>query len=165
VGKREGGRGDSRIELLLEVLDQAFDRKSWHGTTLRGSLRGVTPEEAIWRPAPDRHNIWELTLHTAYWKYAVRRRLSGQEMGSFDRKPSNWPEVPEPADIRAWKRDVALLEHEHHQLREVVQTMSPRDLDTRSPKGVWRYAEEIHGIAAHDLYHTGQIQLIKRLMK
>lgn len=156
---------DPRLELLLEVMDQAFDHKSWHGTTLRGSLRGVTAEEAVWRPAPGRHNIWELTLHTAYWKYAVRRRLSGEAMGSFDRKPSNWPEVPTPADVRAWKRDVAFLENEHRQLREVVRTMSPADLDRRSPKGVWRNAEEIHGIAAHDLYHTGQIQLIKRLMR
>jgi hypothetical protein len=133
------------IELLLEVLAQAFDQKAWHGTTLRGSLRGLTPKEAVWRPAPGRHNIWELALHTAYWKYAVSRRLAGEAIGSFGRKPSNWPAVPEPADSRAWKRDVALL-------------------DLRSPRGVWTNAQEIHGVAAHDLYHTGQIQLIKRLM-
>jgi hypothetical protein len=84
------------IELLLEVLDQAFDQKAWHGTTLRGSLRGLTPEEVVWRPARGRHNIWELALHTAYWKYAVSRRLAGEAIGSFGRKPSNWPAVPEP---------------------------------------------------------------------
>ncbi|HEU5305031.1 MAG TPA: DinB family protein [Gemmatimonadales bacterium] len=156
---------DPRIELLLEVMDQAFDQKAWHGTTLRGSLRGVTPDEAQWRPAPGRHNIWELALHAAYWKYAVRRRLAGEAMGSFDRKPSNWPEVPQPADLRAWRRDVALLEAEHRKLRDVVRAMPPVRLDQRSPKGVWRNVEEIHGIAAHDLYHTGQIQLIKRLMR
>jgi hypothetical protein len=103
-------------------------------------------------------------LHAAYWKYAVRRRLAGAEIGSFDRSPSNWPAVPEPADLAAWKRDVACLEAEHRKLREVVRGMSSKALDQRSPKGVWRNAEEIHGIAAHDLYHTGQIQLIKRLM-
>jgi hypothetical protein len=146
-------------------MDQAFDHKSWHGTTLRGSLRGLTPGEALWRPAPGRHNIWELTLHTAYWKYAVRRRLAGDALGSFDRKPSNWPEIPQPADARALKRDVAFLENEHRQLRDVVLRLGPADLDRRSPKGVWTYAEEIHGVAAHDLYHTGQIQLIKRLMR
>jgi hypothetical protein len=156
---------DPLIELLLEVLDQAFDRKGWHGTTLRGSLRGLTPMQALWRPAKGRHNIWELTLHTAYWKYAVRRRLAGDAIGSFERKPSNWPEVPDPADIRTWKRDVSFLESEHRKLREMVQGMSVADLARRSPKGVWTSAQEIHGIAAHDLYHTGQIQLIKRLMK
>jgi hypothetical protein len=156
---------NSVIELLLEVMGQAFDQKSWHGTTLRGSLRGVSSDEAMWRPAANRHNIWELTLHTAYWKYAVRRRLAGDAVGSFDRKPSNWPAVPDPADSKAWKRDVALLESEHRKLREVVEKLRPSQLDLRSPRGVWTNQQEIHGVAAHDLYHTGQIQLIKRLMK
>lgn len=160
-----GRRTDPRTELLLEILDQAFDRKGWHGTTLRGSLRGVTPVEALWRPAPGRHNIWELTVHAAYWKYAVRRRLAGDAAGSFARKPSNWPEVPATPDDRAWKRDIVLLEGEHRLLRDVVRTMPPARLDERSPKGVWTNAEEIHGVGAHDLYHTGQIQLIKRLMR
>jgi hypothetical protein len=155
---------DPRIELLLEILDQAFDRRGWHGTTLRGALRGVTPAEALWRPGPDRHNVWELTIHAAYWKYAVRRRLAGQATGSFERKPSNWPDIPDPPDLKAWKKDIALLEAEHGTLRRVVSGLSAADLERRSPKGVWTYAEEIHGVAAHDLYHTGQIQLIKRLM-
>jgi hypothetical protein len=161
---KESRSANSLIAMLLEILDQAFDRKSWHGTTLRGALRGLTPEEALWRPAPGRHNIWELTLHAAYWKYAVRRRLGGDAIGSFERKPSNWPDIPDPADARAWKRDVAFLESEHRKLRETVSGLTPSDLTRRSPRGVWNYGEEIHGIAAHDLYHTGQIQLIKRLM-
>jgi hypothetical protein len=165
MGRPGGGRSaDAVIELLLEVMDQAFDRKSWHGTTLRGSLRGVTPENALWRPAADRHNIWELTLHTAYWKYAVRRRLAGEAIGSFDRRPSNWPAIPEPPNQRAWKRDVAFLEDEHRKLRAVVAGLRPAQLSRRSPRGVWTNMQEIHGVAAHDLYHTGQIQLIKRLM-
>ena len=158
------GRLDDRIELLLEMLDQAFDRKGWHGTTLRGSLRGMDAEQALWRPAPGRHNIWELTVHAAYWKYAVRRRLVGDAMGSFARKPSNWPAVPTRADQKAWKLDIRLLESEHRLLRECVRTLPPARLEERSPQGVWTNAEEIHGIAAHDLYHTGQIQLIKKLM-
>jgi hypothetical protein len=158
-------RPNSLITLLLRVTDQAYDQKSWHGTTLRGSLRGLIAEEALWRPGQGRHNIWELTLHAAYWKYAVRRRLAGDGIGSFERKPSNWPEVPTPPDARAWKRDVAFLDAEHRKLRAVIADLTPAALQQRSPKGVWTNAEEIHGVAAHDLYHTGQIQLIKRLMK
>lgn len=163
-----GGRErrlDPRIELLLEILDQAYDRKSWHGTTLRGALRGVAPEEALWRPAAGRHNVWELTLHTAYWKYAVRRRLTGQAVATFARKPSNWPALPDPPDASAWKRDVAFLDGEHRLLREAIHTLPVAKLAALSPKGAWTNAEEIHGVAAHDLYHTGQIQLIKRLMR
>jgi hypothetical protein len=161
VSAKEPG---SLIALLLRVMDQAYDQKSWHGTTLRGSLRGLTAEEVLWRPGPDRHNIWELVLHAAYWKYIVRRRLAGDSVGSFERKPSNWPAVPQPADGSAWRRDVSFLEGEHKKLRDFVARLSPVALDVRSPRGVWTAAEEIHGVAAHDLYHTGQIQLIKRLI-
>ena len=78
------------IQILLALVDEAFDRQAWHGPTLRGSLRGVTPAQAQWRPAPGRHNIRELTVHAAYWKYAVRRRLNGEKRGSFALKGSNW---------------------------------------------------------------------------
>ncbi len=64
---------DPQIRLLLRELDQAYDKKAWHGTTLRGSLRGLTVKEARWRPARGRHNIWELVLHAAYWKYERSR--------------------------------------------------------------------------------------------
>jgi hypothetical protein len=156
---------DQSIALLLEILDQSFNRKGWHGTTLRGALRGVSYTDALWRPAPGRHNIWELTLHAAYWKYAVRRRLTDGAASSFDRKPSNWPAIPESANATSWKRDVVLLEVEHRKLCDAVRTLDPGELGRLSPRGVWTLAEEIHGLAAHDLYHTGQIQLIKRLMR
>src|SRR4051812_28458931 len=152
------------IALLLRIMDQAYDQKSWHGTTLRGALRGLTTEDALWRPGPNRHNIWELTLHAAYWKYIVRRRLAGDSVGSFERKPSNWPDIPQPADSSAWKQDVSFLKSEHRKLRDLVAGLGAAALSVRSPRGVWTAAEEIHGVAAHDLYHTGQIQLIKRLM-
>ena len=162
---RSRSRGaDPRIDLLLEMLGQAFDQRGWHGTTLRGSLRGVTAAQALWRPGRGRHNIWELAVHAAYWKYAVRRRLAGDAIGSFGRKPSNWPAVATTPDARAWKEDIRLLEAEHRLLREVVRTLPPARLDAHSPQGVWTNAEEIHGVAAHDLYHTGQIQLLKKLM-
>ena len=158
-------RGDQRIGLLLEIMDQAFDARGWHGTTLRGALRGVSPAQALWRPAPGRHRIWDLALHCAYWKYAVRRRLAGDAVGSFPRTPSNWPDVPEVPDATRWNADVRLLVAEHAALRAMVAGMAPAKLARRSPKQTWKNIEQIHGVAAHDLYHTGQIQLIKRLMR
>ena len=131
----------------------------------RGALRGVAVREALWRPGPDRHCIWELVLHAAYWKYAVRQRLAGGSRGAFPRRPSNWPAVPERADARAWKADLALLESEHRALRIAVQTLPPVRLAARSPTRKWTYADLIHGVAAHDCYHTGQVQLLKRLQR
>src|SRR6266545_5982745 len=96
-------------QLLLDAVDEAFDRRSWHGTNLRGSIRGLSREVARWRPAPDRHNIWELVVHAAYWKYAARRWLTGEPRGSFSLEGSNWWPRPEEDTDRAWKRDVDLL--------------------------------------------------------
>ena len=154
------------IDLLVRVLDQAFNAKGWHGTTLLGALRGQTPETALWRPVPDRHNIWELLLHAAYWKYVVRRRITEAEgRGAFSRSPSNWPAIPKPATVAALRADVRFLKEEHAALRDAVVRLPPRRLTRRSPKGEWTYGELIHGVAAHDLYHTGQIQLLKRLQR
>ncbi len=153
------------ISLLLHIVDQAFDTKAWHGTTLRGALRGLTPEVALWRPASGRHNIWEYLLHAAYWKYIVRRRLTRDRSIRFPRTPSNWPSPPDPVTAKSLKADIRLLVEEHRLLREAIAGFPARRLNAKAPESQWTYGEHIHGIAAHDLYHTGQIQLVKRLSR
>lgn len=151
------------MTLLREMLEHAFRGRGWHGTTLTGALRGVTPAQALWRPARRRHNIWEIVLHAAYWKYAVRRRLVGGSVGGFPRSPSNWPVAPTKPSTVQWRADRQLLRATHDQLLEAVRDFPTRRLVERAPGGHWRFQELIHGVAGHDLYHTGQIQLIKRL--
>jgi len=159
--KRTTRRGD--MGLLLRLIDQGFDHQAWHGPTLAGALRGVTWRQALWRPHQARHNVWELTLHTAYWKYAVRRRLVGGPQGAFPRAGSNWPELPKSPGERAWKADVALLKSEHRTLRETIAALPAAVLGKRGGRGRWTNAEMIHGVAMHDLYHAGQVQLLLRL--
>lgn len=153
--------------LLLRLLDQAFDRRAWHGTNLMGSLRGVGVEEALFRPNLHRHNVWELAVHAAYWKYAVRRRLTGEKRGSFAYEGSNFFPRPDErgASESAWKDDLRLLKRTHRELREVVAKLTPRDLARLSPKKSWTVADTIAGIASHDIYHTGQIQILRRLFR
>lgn len=147
---------------LLAILDAAYDRKSWHGTNLRGSVRGVTIGQAAWRPSSRRHNIWELVVHCAYWKYVALRRLTGASRGSFALKGSNWF-VREGPDDRRWREDVALLDRMHRELRAEVARLPPTVI-ARTPRGstVSNFTL-LSGVAAHDLYHAGQIQLLKRL--
>ena len=163
-----GGRGgrqrtSSSIALLLDVMDEAFDRRAWHGTTLRGSLRGMTVSAAIWRPAPTRHNVWEVVLHCAYWKYAIRRRLADEPRGTFALPGSDWFELPDPTTDGAWREAVELLRAEHRRLRAVIADLSPGVLEQSAAGGRSRRVSLIRGIAAHDLYHAGQIQLLKKL--
>jgi hypothetical protein len=149
--------------LLLRAIDQGFDHVAWHGPTLWGAIRGVTAQQAAWRPGRGRHNIWELVLHTAYWKYAVRRRLVGGGHGTFPRTGSNFPALPEVLDQRHWRADVRLLKDQHRRLRSVVAALPASALGRRLGKTKWTGSETVHGIAMHDLYHAGQIQLLKRL--
>lgn len=155
----------SEMAWLLHQLDQAFERKSWHGPNLRGSLRGVTAAEAAWRPGPSRHSIWEQALHAAYWKYAVRRRIRGEAKGSFPLKGSNWFARPEPGklDEASWKADLKLLSETHRSLREAVAGLAPELLPTIPAGSATTFRDLILGIAFHDVYHAGQIQLLKRL--
>lgn len=156
---------DPAVEVLLAALDRAYDRKSWHGTNLKGSLRAVPLEVAVWRPAPERHNVWEYAVHAAYWKYAVRRRITGEPRGSFALEGSNWFERPEPdrATEAAWKADRRLLDEEHRRLRDAVARLSATDLARKPPGGKIAFLDLVTGAAAHDVYHAGQIQLLKRL--
>ena len=151
------------IDVLLDLLDRAYDRKSWHGPNLRGSLRGVEATAAAWRPAAGRHNIWEVVVHAAYWKYIVRRRLLGEKRGLFPLKGSNWFPRPVTATSAAWRADVALLEQTHRALRAAVAGLRCGDLAVTPRGSRVSNREMIGGIIAHDVYHAGQIQLLKRL--
>lgn len=146
------------LNLLLANLDGAYLTRGWHGPTLRGAIRGLSAGDVSWRPGEGRHNIWELTAHAAYWKYIGRRRLSG-ERARFALKGSNWIPAPETIDEASWQRVVQLLDDEHRLLREVIASLGDADLRDRKKLRL------LYGVAAHDVYHTGQIQLVKKLMR
>ena len=143
---------------ILSLLEEAFDRKAWHGPNLWQALKGVTAEQAAWRPGPGRHNIWEETLHAAYWKYAVRRRLESGSRGGFVLKGSNFFARPEPGKLteKAWNEDKAILRNEHEALRKAVAVALKKPLAPKLGHMLW-------GVAFHDVYHAGQIRLLRRL--
>jgi hypothetical protein len=144
---------------ILALLDEAYEKRTWHGPNLKQSIRGVTAKQAAWRPGPRRHNIWEETLHAAYWKYAVRRRIEGGKRGSFVLKGSNFFARPEKGKLceAAWCADKRLLEREHKALREAVARV------LQTPRGT-KLLRQLYGVAFHDIYHAGQIRLLRRLV-
>jgi len=147
-------------QLVLALLNEAYEKKTWHGPNLKQSIKGVTAQQAAWRPGPGRHNIWEVALHAAYWKYAVRRRIQGGKRGSFVLKGSNFfprPEKGKPSEA-AWAADRKLLEREHRALEATVAEV------LRTPRAA-KLMHQLYGIAFHDIYHAGQIRLLRRLME
>jgi hypothetical protein len=153
----------SDIDQLLAIVDAAYNRHSWHGTNLRGSIRGLTPAVAAWRPAANRHNIWEIVVHAAYWKYIGLRRLTGGARGSFPLTGSNFFERRTGLTDAQWKADVKLLDAQHQALRAAIAGLSARELKATPPGSKVSNFSLLSGVAAHDLYHAGQIQLLKRL--
>ena len=148
-------QSDAVRDLLLNALDYAFDKRSWHGPNLTGAIRGVDSKTAAKR-LPGRKCIWEQVLHAAYWKQAIINKLTGVSE-RLPRRGSNWPAMPDRVDAAAWRADVQLLHDVHRRLRA---TVVDRDATAFDAKTRWL----IQGAAAHDLYHAGQIKLLRRLV-
>ena len=154
------------VELIRRTI-QPLGGQAWHGgPTPVGALRGVTAREARWSPPGGRQSIWRLTLHIAYWKYTVRRHLEGGDIPRFPRSPANFPALPARADERAWNADRYLLADEHRRLVAALGRLNPTLLRKRPPSGKkWTWGEMVIGVLVHDAYHTGQIQMLKRLYR
>jgi len=151
------------IALLLQCIDEGYSRKAWHGPNLRGAIRGLNAGQVAWRPGGNRHNIWEIVVHCAYWKYAVRRRILGEKRGSFPLKGSNWF-ARSGGTENEWREDVRMLGDMHRLMVEAIDVLKSSDL-RKIPRGSKVDNRAIiSGIAMHDVYHAGQIQLIKRMM-
>lgn len=155
----------SETALLLRLLDESYEKKAWQGPNLKGSLRGVRARQATWRPSQGRHNIWELAVHAAYWKYAVWRMLTGEKKGGFADEGSNWFDRSAPPTERAWRADLARLDETHRRLREAVAALPGAALPRRLRGSKYRTDTLVYGVASHDVYHTGQIQILKRLWR
>ncbi len=160
-------RGTAReIALLVDLLRESYDRPAWHGPNLRAALRGVDARTALVRPPGHAHCIWELALHAAFWLHVVARRLTG-DPAAFERPGRDWPSAPaslDEATAAAWRADLRLLGTKQARLLELAGTLAPRRL--HQPCGPKRQSPAfmLRGAACHNLYHAGQIRLLRRLV-
>ena len=150
-------------ERLVAQLHHTYRGPSWHGPTLVELLNDVTAEEALARPVPDVHSIWELVLHAAAWKTAVRKRVAGEPVRLDG--PEDWPPVAGDSE-RAWHDALAHLDAAHVALEARVRSLGESDLDRGSPtdETVSLYAT-LHGVIQHDIYHAGQIAVLKKALR
>lgn len=156
----------SELLRIIDELQREHEDDPWHGSPLRAILGGITHQQAASRPIPTAHSIWELVLHITAWKDEVRRRLGGAP--AREPEEGDWPDVGDPTADR-WRAALDRLEAVHRQLvtaiRELPEQMllaptnDPRDRATGA--GVPYYVL-LHGIVQHDVYHAGQIALLKK---
>src|SRR5262245_30180991 len=151
------------VERLVEQLNATYRGPSWHGPTLVELLGDVTADEARARPLPNSHSIWEIVLHSAAWKTAVRKRVDGEAVRLDGLE--DWPPVSGDSE-RAWRDGLADLDAAHVALEARVRQLGEEELDSPSPtdKAVSMYAT-LHGVIQHDIYHAGQIALMKKVLR
>ena len=156
----------TEIDRIVDELQREHDGDPWHGSPLRTLLDGVSCEVAAARPIRNVHSVWEIVLHMTAWKNEVRRRLSGT--AAAVPLEGDWPDVPAPT-AEAWRDAQARLQQAHELLLAEVRrlpesklfepTNDPRNRETGS--GVTHYVL-LHGIVQHDVYHAGQIALVRK---
>jgi len=144
---------------IADQLFRAFEGDAWHGPALLELLRDVDAATAAARPLPDVHSIWELALHIAAWDGAAMRRLAGEtvQLTGVD----NFPIVPKPTEA-AWRKAVAQVKRTHDTLIKTVAALPESRLHERVPGKKYDFYHLLHGVAQHELYHAGQIAILKK---
>ncbi len=155
---------DARIRDFLDAFSPPPGRRAWYGgASLLGSLRGVNAEQAAWQAPGHDHSIWQLLLHCAYSRYNIRRLFEGkEERGGFPRPGAYWAKLPDAIDEASWSEDKALLRSEHQRLVDAIHRFDASRLDKKATQE-YSFEDLLWGIVMHDMYHTGEMQVLKRL--
>lgn len=144
---------------IADQLHRAFYGSAWHGPAVLELLEDVDAESAAAKPLSDVHSIWELVLHIAAWDGAALQRLAGKKC-----QPSgtaNFPLVAK-ATQAAWRKTIADVKRTHDELVKTVAGLPEERLRDRVPGKRYDFYHMLHGIAQHELYHAGQIAILKK---
>lgn len=144
-------------------MDRAFEGDAWHGPPVKTVIDGLTAEDASKHPIAGVHSIWELVHHITAWNTIVREELGG---ASAQITPEvDWPPVWDATEVE-WRRAVQKLYDARARLRQAVEGLRDGQLDERPSRRTnnSRYVM-LHGIVQHDLYHAGQIAVLKKAIR
>lgn len=152
----------SETSRIADQLSRAFSGEAWHGDSLLEILEGISAAQAAARPVPEAHSIWELVLHITAWDRTVQRRFDGTVLELED--ADNFPEVQDASDA-AWQKALGELRQAHQALIDAVRAMPDEKLQEMVPgkEGAhYTFYYMLHGVVQHELYHAGQIALLKK---
>lgn len=149
----------SECERIADQLRRAFEGSAWHGPAVLELLEDVDAAMATAKPVADAHSIWELLLHVDAWDRAAMVRLSGKKCQP--KGEDNFPLVKKPTES-AWRAAVTQAKRTHDQLVKMVEGLPEERLRDRVPGKKYDFYHMLHGIAQHELYHAGQMALLKK---
>jgi uncharacterized damage-inducible protein DinB len=152
----------SETARLADQIRRAFDGDAWHGDSVVEILRGVNAKMAEAHPIKNAHSIWELLLHIAAWDGAVLTRIAGIAAQPID--DQNFPPVKETSEA-AWHTAIERAKHIHNELVQAVAAFPYSRLQEQVPgktQSYYNFFYMFSGIVQHELYHAGQIALLKK---
>ena len=145
-----------------DQLKRAFEGEAWHGPSVCEVLAGVNAEKAASHPLKGAHSIRELTLHICAWERIARRRI--EEWVPIEVTPEeDWPPVDDTSE-HAWKNVLNRLKLNHATLEELVARLDDDRLKEMVPGTPYNVYFLLHGVIQHDLYHAGQIAMLKKAL-
>ena len=153
----------TEIDRLLDQLKRAYEGPAWHGPSIKELLNGVTANQAHQRPLANAHSIWELVHHIAVWEDVGRRRLEGDPAEVPISTPEDWPPAEDVSEA-AWDRAQMALERGHQTLVDAISRVPESRLDEPILEGKSTVYVTLHGVIQHDLYHAGQIAILKKAL-
>ena|SRR5713101_5204695 len=153
----------TEVERILDQLKRAYEGNAWHGPSVREALAGITAEQAHARPLSHAHSIWELVRHIAVWEDAGRRRLQGDRAQIEISSPQDWPPSEDTSET-AWEQAKASLDRGHQAFVEAIERLPEARLDEPILEGMSTVYVTLHGVIQHDLYHAGQISMLKKAL-
>ena len=151
----------SEASRIADQLRRAFEGSAWHGPALLELLEDVDARAAAAKPLPNVHSIWELVLHVAVWDDAALRRLDGDKWQPTGL--ANFPPLEKPTET-AWRKALAQTKRTHDTLVKTVAALPESRLADRVPGKRYDFYHMLHGIAQHELYHAGQIAILKKAL-
>lgn len=151
----------TEIERIDEQFKRAFEGGAWHGPSVKEVLTGVDVRQAARRPIERAHTIWEIVNHLAAWNSTVRRRVQGEPL--VEPEEGDWPAMS-ASDEKAWQESLGRLEASYEELRNAIANLSPARLDEPVMEGSSTVYATLHGNVQHNLYHAGQIALLRKAL-
>ena len=160
----------NEIDRLSAELAHAFDGDPWHGSSTAAVLAGWTAAGAASHPIPGAHSAWEIVLHMTGWVREVARRLRGGTPGLP--AEGDWPATPAAAGEEDWKAALRDLAAARRDLLAAVAAFPEERLDEPvggaardRPLGTGiAFYVMLHGLAQHDAYHSGLIDLLRKAL-
>jgi uncharacterized damage-inducible protein DinB len=151
----------TEIQRILDQYDRVMNGDAWHGDPVWTILEGLAPEQAAMRSNSNAHSIWELVAHMNFWETEVCRRL--QHLPPRSPENLNFPATPE-VTAEKWNKTLQDFRQSNSDFRSALSRLEESQLDQPLPGRDNSAYVEVHGVIQHNLYHAGQIALLRKII-